>query len=44
MNQDSAPCTWPNAEAIWKMPPSGIAPEKKRGEATTNGKMIATWP
>ena len=44
MNQDSAPCTWPNAEAIWKMPPSGIAPEKKRGEATTNGKMIATCP
>ena len=32
MNQESEPCTWPNADAVWKMPPSGIAPEKKRGD------------
>ena len=44
MNQENASCTWPNAEAIWKISPSGTLPVKKRGALTTSGKMIATWP
>ena len=33
-----------NADAVCIRPPRGIAPEKYRGAATTNGKMIAIWP
>jgi len=36
--------TWLKAEAVCMRPPRGIAPEKKRGAATTYGKMIAIWP
>src|SRR5437899_7624838 len=35
--------TWPKASAVCTSPPSGISPRKKRGAATTNGKMIAAW-
>ncbi len=38
MNQDSEPCTWLNAEAVWKIWPSGIVPAKKRGATTMYGK------
>ena len=41
---ESESCTWPNAVAVCTSPPSGISPRKKRGAATTKGKMIAAWP
>ena len=31
MKNDSAPCTWPNADAVCITTPSVIAPEKKPG-------------
>ena len=44
MNQDSDSRTNPNALAVCINPPSGMAPEKKRGAATTNGKITASCP
>ena len=39
MNQDSEVCTCPNAEAVWNITPSVMAPAKKRGATT----MWETW-
>jgi hypothetical protein len=41
---ESESCTCPNADAVCINAPSGISPRKKRGAATTKGKMIAAWP
>ena len=44
MKNDSAPCTWPKADAVCITTPRVMAPAKKRGAVTMKGKMMAIWP